>query len=541
MQIDKLVISTEQKNSWQCFDLGCRVAVRHYKLMFWFWLTITLPIFTLAMLVSVNWGLFIFWLAKPLYERGLLYILSRAVFGNTVSLWQSLMTWPSQMKPLWFSSITFRRLAPSRSFDMAVTQLEKLRGERRSKRLKSLHRSKDNTVWWTICCVHWETFLVCALLVLLKILLPQEFDQISTLDFFTANLDIANLAFSICMFIAIALVAPFYVAGGFIAYLNSRMILEGWDIEIGFKNWKDRYLTNTSNKNLSQETKKETRLPPSSSSSLVLITALILTMSLSPMLSAPGLAQSTDQENHLESTAIAEKDIDPYAAPKAPILDNLEKVFNEDPFGGSEIVTRYRLKDFGNKDEIESEGSYPELLKSIALVLASSIEIILWCALIALIVYVIYRNRKLIKALFTIETIKDTDAPLPSFITRAFSEELPDDVVNSVEHAIKERNYRRALSLLVRASLTKLSQRQKVRITKSMTENECLSEIKNNSTESLYRYMCDLMQAWMRMAWAHQLPLTETLQILTNGYQSHFVESSKATSLSQVQSAEDDS
>ena len=184
MKLEQLAISTIPKSSWQCFDLGCKVALKHYKILFSFWLVVSFPFFIFSCFLSLEWGLLIFWLFKPWYERGLLFILSRAVFNNVINLKTALMSWPEQIKPLWFSSITYRRLAPSRSFDMAVTQLERLSGKKRANRLNILHRSKDdNTGWWTVLCVHWEGILFIGMLVMLSMLLPTEIDLWSFLLF----------------------------------------------------------------------------------------------------------------------------------------------------------------------------------------------------------------------------------------------------------------------------------------------------------------------------------------------------------------------
>jgi len=131
----------------------------------------------------------------------------------------------------------------------------------------------------------------------------------------------------------------------------------------------------------------------------------------------------------------------------------------------------------------------------------------------------VYRNWSSIGSLFTINNKQIDDIPLPSFISKSFDEKLPNDVVLAVNDAIEKRDYRRALSLLVRASLTKLSERQEIRITKSMTENECLHAIKLVSSVSIYHFMQGLMQQWMRMAWAHQLPSNDELMALVEDYE----------------------
>ena len=215
------------------------------------------------------------------------------------------------------------------------------------------------------------------------------------------------------------------------------------------------------------------------------------------------------------------------------IADDIENVLNNEPFGSKDTVTRYRLRQGEDDDEDEevtnTNNAFVKFLGLIAKFLASSIQFIFWILLAFIVLYLIYRNRQLIANLFTSDEAQNNDVTLPSFISKAFTEKLPDDVTASVKQAIEDEDYRRALSILVRASLTKLSQQDKVRITKGMTENECLAELKMTIPQDIYLFMVSLMQAWMKMAWAHQLPNTQTLIDLNENYHLYFVQQADGT------------
>lgn len=543
MQLNNLVLDASPKTSWQCFDLGCRVAVADYKTLLGYWLVLTFPIFILLISLDISFGLFVFYLFKPWYERGLLYILSRTVFGTSVNIKQTLLALPSQIKPLWFSSVTYRRLAPSRSFDMAVTQLENLSGERRSRRLKVLHKSvDDNTAWWTICCVHWESFLSIALITLVQILLPAKFDLLEFIEYLSVSESLENYVFTFCVYFSIALVAPFYVAGGFVAYLNRRVILEGWDIELGFSKWREEYLekvkrTGSSRQlNLASASIQKQKPDNTSETKNKLVIAIFIFAGFSFSTSDIVYAQTTEPENIQTTSVDADiKEIidpkeDPFAAEKQAIQKDIHKVLDEPPFSQKETRTVYRWKSSTAEDEdIDISNTDLAWLAAIAGFMAKSFEIILWVLFIFMFTYLIYRNWGNITAYFGTTTSKVVDAPLPSFISTAFKEELPDDIVSIVQEAITNENFRRALSILVRASFTYLSKEQHIRITKSMTENECLLEIKQTCPEQVYAYMQSLLTQWMKMAWAHQLPNAETLLHLTKGYSENFTDNHNVT------------
>ncbi|MGK0370468.1 MAG: hypothetical protein ACJAW1_000709 [Glaciecola sp.] len=567
MQLNNLLLDVTPKTSWQCFDLGCKVALANFKSLFLYWIVLTLPIFVIAISINLGWGPIIFWLFKPLYERGLLYILSRTVFGTHVSILQTLLNLPSQIKPLWFSSITYRRLTPSRSFDMAVAQLENLSGKARSERLNVLHKTKDdNTAWWTICCVHWELFLTIGLFSLIQILLPADFNFQNMLESLTIQSSVESYIINIVFYIAIAVVAPFYVAGGFVAYLNRRVVLEGWDIELGFTKWHHAFIEKSSAEGFSkrsivvdqspktelndeqiveqQNINEDTKTPANKSSTKVKLPIVIIFLFGNTLLgqdiafAQPSKPFDAKKENASSAISVSnEPAVDEIALTPIQIAENenvanrkneiretLTSLLDEPPFAQYETVINYRWKssEDDEKEEDETDTDFTFLAWLVKFI-ASSSEIILWGLFIFFFGYLIFRNWAHLVGFFGKTSNKEDYIPMPSFISSVFTEALPKDIIATVNESINNNDYRRALSILVRASFTYLSKTQHIRITKSMTEKECLDEIKRSSEPTIYAYMQDLLSVWMKMAWAHQLPDAHTLERLSQQYDSNFV------------------
>lgn len=542
MQLDKLQISTRPKSSWQCFDLGCRVAIKHYKALFSFWIVASLPIFVLCIVMSPAYGFLVFWLLKPLFERGLLYYLSRVVFGETLSVKETLSAWPSQMKPMWLSSITIRRLAPSRSFNTAVTQLEGLTGEQRTKRLTALHHNQNNnTPWWTVCCAHWEAFIQIGLLTLMQIMLPTEFGVGSFADIYMSDIWEMDTILNIVLYLSASLIAPFYVAGGFIAYLNRRVILEGWDIELGFKRWTKNFIEKQQNawqadtsqnditEDFAQNNAGSSDSPEKNDASKLqsILLCLGLLFSLQVLVADPVFAQNNDNTEDRQTTpdaVIEDVAISEEEKRKQAIRQDLNNVYSEAPLRSTKTETRYRLKD---QDEDEKEDVKKNVLPFMVVIakwISNSVELILWVAFIAIMGVIIYINRNMLSGFFSGPTgphIDDID--MPSFLGATYQEKLPNDILTAVRLSIGDEDFRKALSLLVRASLTELSQTQKLHITKSMTENECLQLVKANCEIAVYQNMRSLLQVWMSMAWAHRLPTSEVLYGLCAAYEDVFV------------------
>ncbi|WP_395339477.1 hypothetical protein PN836_014645 [Ningiella sp. W23] len=553
MQLDKLQIDPRPKSSWQCFDLGCRLAVQHFRPLFCFWLLISLPVFGLAFWFSPSIAILIFWLLKPWFERGLLFILSREVFNQRVSILQVLRAWPSQIKARWFASISYARLAPSRSFDAPVAQLEKLTGEKRSKRLSVLHQSKDdNSGWWTICCVHWELFLLISILVLAQMMLPTEFEGVTLQDFFPLQISYQIQAvYATSVYISAALVAPFYVAGGFVAYLNRRVILEGWDIELSFKKW----AASTTDKNKASaqivvgakstapKTTLNSVLPAlvSLSSAIVLSIAVLIPTAASaqsfgdedrvkePELSTPASSEPSPSKRFISSDDLSRFDNlskEEFGEWHPQNIDqNLSQVLGEAPFEqrSDHTVTRYRWK----VDEVEEEtptmpdDDFLNFLKW----LVASFEVIFWVLFALAFAYLIYSNRALFAHLKRASQDTLAIVDMPSFVGSSIDEPLPDDIGSHAQYAIDNGDYRLAMSILLRASLSELAL-SGVKITASMTEQECIYQIKQSCTLDLSNTMRALIEAWSRLAWAHQNPTSGDMQAMLEAYKRIFIKQS---------------
>jgi hypothetical protein len=141
MRLSDATVAIRPRSSWEAMDLGVLMSQQHRRLLMTSWAIVTLPLF--AMLTLLLWdspslAVLIFWWLKPAYERLPLYILSKALFGETPTLKQALREFPRLLKPQLLASLTWRRLSLSRSFLLPVVQLEGLDGTARQQRLQVL-------------------------------------------------------------------------------------------------------------------------------------------------------------------------------------------------------------------------------------------------------------------------------------------------------------------------------------------------------------------------------------------------------------------
>ncbi len=239
MQVDALAVELRPRPMMESTDLGIRM-VQANAASVWLtygplWLAITA--LALASVEFADWlpGVVIFWL-KPWLDRSLLFVLSRAVFGQSTrfgDLWQAQrQVWWSQL----VSSLTMRRLSPWRSYTLPIYQLEgqnSSAGRQRRNQLLSGHR--DSAIFMHLTFAHIELAFSLCFGALVAWLIPTGTDFNIIRWVTTEGGTSASLATSALYAVIVLFLEPFYVAAGFAMYLNRRVELEAWDIEQEFR------------------------------------------------------------------------------------------------------------------------------------------------------------------------------------------------------------------------------------------------------------------------------------------------------------------
>jgi hypothetical protein len=236
VRVDAFDIRLRRRAKMEAADLGVRLCQQAARSVFPCFLLALAPVLLLAIasFELASWAPpLVLWWSKPWLDRTVLFVLSRAAFGQATTvrdLWSSQRSvWWSQL----FSTLTVRRLSPWRSFTQPVYQLEGLSLWKSRKRVVQLRAGYENTgVLITSAFSFAELALTFALLSLGLWLMPGE-TQIDWVDWFMEDSAgrMTALASTASYALIIAFLEPFYVAAGFALYLNRRVELEAWDVE----------------------------------------------------------------------------------------------------------------------------------------------------------------------------------------------------------------------------------------------------------------------------------------------------------------------
>jgi hypothetical protein len=211
-------------------DLGVRLCQSAAGEVYRCYFVAALPVMALSLAtyeIAAWLPALLIWCAKPWLDRTVLFVLSRAAFGQATSVSDLIRNqrrvWWSQL----FLSLTTRRLSPWRSFTLPVYQLEGLPWRASSRRVQQIRRGRTTqATLMTSAFSVTETVLTAALVSLIFWFKPGGPDP----DW-TAMLTSLQLPITCAYALVVLFLEPFYVAAGFAMYLNRRAQLEAWDIE----------------------------------------------------------------------------------------------------------------------------------------------------------------------------------------------------------------------------------------------------------------------------------------------------------------------
>jgi hypothetical protein len=333
-------------------------------------------------------------------------------------------------------------------------------------------------------------------------------------------------------FLVMMIVEILYVSGGFVLYLNRRIILEGWDIELVFRKLSQRYsalktsplqnasLQNTSLQNSSLQKKAQSII------TILLCSTLILAGSVLPnKVQAKPPNAVTAYAKILPPIAI------PPLAPEAS-AETIHGVMQESVFNRFKQIETWKYTGKKDDEDLEKTRSWlTDVFEAIGGTLAFIFEIGLWLlALVAIFLLVKYRE-KLQLGLGRLFKPKEAPPELPEMLfgLDVTEESLPDDVAAQALELYQKQEYRAALALLYRASLAYLVKNYELKLSTGATEGDCLDYVTKKlalSSEAETHYFIELTRAWQQTAYAHRVIPEGQMQQLCINWSRFYVQKS---------------
>jgi hypothetical protein len=239
VHVDALAIRLRPRTPMEAGDLGVRLCQDAARSVYRCYLPVAVPIVIVALACYeiADWlaTLIVFW-SKPWLDRTILFVLSRAAFGQQTTFGD---VWRAQREVWWRQFLftwTVRRLSFWRSFTQPVYQLEGLSIREAMPRVRQIRKGKTGAAFlMTQAFYSCELALELALVSLLFWFAPSGLAP-DLYELLTGEIPASvAFAFALTYGMAVLVIEPFYVAAGFAMYLNRRAELEAWDIEQEFR------------------------------------------------------------------------------------------------------------------------------------------------------------------------------------------------------------------------------------------------------------------------------------------------------------------
>ncbi|HSD52831.1 MAG TPA: DUF4129 domain-containing protein [Burkholderiales bacterium] len=478
MQLERLSVELRPRGGWESLDLGFQMARNWWRPVWGTWLAVYLPL--ALVLHAVFWdrpwlAVLVLWWLKPALDRFVLYVVSRAVFGDPPTVRETLAAWRDVLTPGVLMGLTLFRLDLARSFMLPVWLLEKQTGREAHRRRKALgQRMRYYAVWLTILCAHFEVVAILSLGVLGDLLGPAGADAGFEFRGLLRGGDDARWDWfdSLYYVAAVSAVEPLYVCAGFALYLNRRAILEGWDIELQLRRLDERLR------------------------GIAVAALAAVAFGLAALLASP-----------------------PAVAAERSASEEIREVLKAPEFQEYREAKVWRDRR-GEKDRKRGE---PDLgfWSNFGLFLAEITESLVWIAVALGIVALALVLRRWVPVWF----VREPGAYRPPDALFGLSlapESLPDDVAAAAGELVRKGRLREALSLLYRGALSVLVHRDHVALAEGDTEGDCVRAAQKALPPGGGDYFARLVRTWTNAAYAGRLPDAGSAAALCREWAPHF-------------------
>lgn len=544
MKLETLTVELRPRSGWEAMELGSALVRRHARDIWGPWLLFTLPLFVLFCagawsLGNVALAWLPMWWLRPAFDRIPVYVLSRAVFGRAPTRRETIR---AQFRWGWRSMLghlTWRRFSPLRAVMLPIDLLEGADTTLLKERRRVIGSgASGHAVQLTLMCVHFIVIVQLSLLLLVVLFVPNEkipeFAE-SAVQWGQRPPEWFVLMLLVADYIAIAVIEPFYVGGGFGLYLNRRTQLEAWDVEIAFRRMRKRIDAGTLG-------------------ALLLVVACWSSAAFAqqpppppaPPPSTPPTVQAQPEKNADEQKQADEAKPQTDAAPDAPQTpeeaaaellggkkpdhtadeddgpppQELGSIFGKGTidhrdFGKSvarafedpDLRPQRRNKVWQRRDRTPPPpGQAPPQLDWLGQLLAFIGEYGMWLLVGLLLLFLLATARRWWPWLRGLVGAAEPE-PAPVEVQAAeHIEPLPPDIVTSARRLWREGQPRRALALLYRASVEAMVARAGTHLPPGATEAECLRMARRMPEADDRTVFQQMVRIWQYAAYGQRMP-----------------------------------
>jgi hypothetical protein len=473
VNLEHITLKLRPRSGWEALDLGLRLAVSHARSVWGVWFAVTLPV-TLVVWAACwtrPWAaLLLLWWLKPLADRFVLHVLAQVVFGESPRLAGTLGAWRQVLRHGTWSILLWRRWDAARSFHQPVAQLEQQSGKAAMQRRSVLGRNAwGQAVWLSITCRMFSVVLFLSGDAMLWIMLPEGIEPDNGSGGIWNGLANWSWDDNLMSYLALSLIEPFYVAAGFALYLNRRVQLEGWDVELALRMMDARV-------------RRIKGVRGALGAALLALACMLM-----PLAHDDGLAFAQEQQVQTRQLQTA--------ADPAKVI---KEVLAQADFGSTKENSSWRM--IPEAQQEKSSWNLGWLTRWFDLV-AQGGQVLGWVAL-AIALIAVLRFVLVAWGRHVAPVAAGWRAPEVLFGLAIAPKSLPQDVAGTARTLAHAGDVRGALSLLYRGVLSQLVHRYQVRLSDGDTEGDTQQRAATVLRGEASAVFAKLVQAWQLTAYA---------------------------------------
>lgn len=527
MKLESVTAELRPRSDWEAVDLGLALVRRDFWKLSGAWWLGMLPVVGIGLPLLWKhpfWFVCLFWWWAAIGSRMALFVLSRVLFGERPGRRELFREFPRAIVRRFGYRMLWARLSPWRPLTMPVEDLEGLRGKDFRNRCRVLMRRGDSSLvmlaMWRLFLTLWLALsLFCTGLLFVSQSVRSEWGLVFEIWMEGDAVEPPpGFAFAIMttLCLAIWLVELFSTGAGFGIYVNHRTWIEGWDVELAFRRISARLAR-------------------------IGVIVLLAVSSFGVLRAEEGLEPAGHELRNLEfgeknflqvdsgdrpmvagdgSDAEAEKGIGNDWGGGDPPHRVIEEVLADPDFEVKEETIRTPKPGpwlqnffdwlgslFGSGGSSKSSGGGGLEVISVLL------KIALIVGVLALVGWLIWHFRHVFGEK------REGGARIGKVRAKVVmgmevtAESLPDDVAATALAAWRAGRFQEALGLLYRGSISWMIGTAGVEIAESDTESDCLQRARQAKLEQA-GYFERLTDVWVRLAYARQVPGTETVESL---------------------------
>jgi hypothetical protein len=482
---ERLRVAVRPRPPWEAADLGLALLRDQARPAARVWLATALPLAAVLVLACASrpWlAPLAFWWLLPLLDRPLLHVLARGTFGEATGLARTLREAPGYARRGLAATLLWRRFSPERALLLPVWQLEQPSGAGfRARRKVLLARGGTHARLVSLVWLGFAGALSLGFVAGLDFFGPRGAGTGLLSRAFSAPRGAApwpGILLSALATLALAAMEPFHLASGFGLYLNRRVQLEAWDLELAFRDLAARI---------------RRRAPRGPAALLAPLLVGVLLLGLAPRLAAQPAAPAPSAAPASTASPAAG------SAPKAA----LQEVLTAPEFSAREKV--WRLKPRSRPQPRRATVSLNWLEP-----VAAALKLLLLGAVAFTIGYLLWSHRHGLRQAFARSPEPAADPSGASAArTPAAWTPAPADLAGAAQAIWDQGDPRGALGLLYRGALAWLGQGTspgpgpRLPLGEATTEAECLRLAAELPQAG---YLARLVGAWQAAAYAGQAP-----------------------------------